>query len=250
MILSVLICDDDPKQRERIERIVWDYIALKDYDIKIVLSTGSPADLLEYVKSHPEQNKLYILDVRLGECEIDGITLAKQVREYDSVGKLVFVTMHTELSHLTFKYHIEAMDYISKADTKNVATRVQECIEVAYNRCLTTLEKAEYFQLKTSSGIQKILIDDIISFESCKSASKKLILYTMRNRFEFRGTLKDVTAKNSSFYRCHNAYVVNTKNIKGVTRLSTATGEAEMVNGAIVPVSKSNIVPLKKFIMT
>jgi len=247
--LSILICEDDHKQRGRMEIIVNDYIALKGYDIEIALSTDSPADLLDYVKARPKQNKLYILDVHLGQHEVNGIVLAKQIREYDPFGKLIFVTSHTELAHLTFKYHIEAMDYIIKGGTRDVVQQVQECIEITYKRYLDALEKTDYFQIKTSSGIQKIPIDDIISFESCPSANKKLILYTMRDRFEFRGTLKEVVEKNSAFYHCHKAYVVNTKNIKGVTRLSTATGEAKMINGAIVPINKVNIVPLKKLIM-
>jgi len=249
VILSVLICEDDRKQRTRMEIIVNDYIALKGYDIDLALSTDSPADLLEYAKAHPKQNKLYILDVHLGQHEINGIALAKQIRELDPSGKFVFVTTHAELSHLTFKYHIEAMDYIIKADPSSVAQQMQECVEVAYQRFLDALEEIEYFQLKTSGGVLKIPIDDIMFFESCPSANKKLILYTTRDRFEFRGTLKEVAEKNSAFCHCHKAYVVNTKSIKGVTRLSAATGEAEMINGAIVPVNKANIVPLKKLVM-
>jgi len=249
MILSILICEDDHKQRARMNAIVNDYIALKDYDIEIALSTASPTDLLEYAKAHPKQNKLYILDVHLGQHEIDGITLAKQIREHDPFGKLVFVTTHAELSHLTFKYHIEAMDYIIKGDINNITQQIQECIEIAYTHCLDALEETECFQVKTSGGVLKIPIDDIISFESCPSANKKLILYTMRDRFEFRGTLKEVAEKSPDFCHCHKAYVVNTKNIKGVTRLSAATGEAEMINGAMVPVNKSNIAPLKKLVI-
>jgi len=249
MILSVLICEDDRKQRERIDIIVNDYIALKAYDIEIALSTDNPANLLDYVKAHPKQNKFYILDVHLGQHKINGITLAKQIREYDPFGKLVFVTTHAELSHLTFKYHVEAMDYIIKGDTNGIAQQVQECMEITYQRCLNALEETEYFQIKTGSGIQKIPINDIISFESCPSSSKKLILYTMRDRFEFHNTLKEVAEKSTAFCRCHKAYVVNMKNIKRVTRLSAATGEAEMINGSIVPVNKISIVPLKKRII-
>jgi len=249
MILSVLICEDDHKQRAHMESIINDYIALKGYDIEIVLSTDNPTDLLEYVKAYPKQNNLYILDVHLGPHEPNGIVLAKQIRECDPLGKLVFVTTHVELMNLTFKYHIEAMDYIIKGDLNDVMQQIQECVKITYKHHLDALEETEHFQMKTSGGIQKIPIDDIISFESYPTANKKLILYTMRDRFEFRGTLKEVAEKNPAFFHCHKAYVVNTKNIKGVTRLSPSTGNAEMINGAIVPVSKANIVPLKRLVM-
>ena len=97
MILSVLICEDARKQRERMDTIVNNYIALKDYDIELVLSTDNPADLLEYVKAHPKQKTLYILDVHLGQHEINGIVLAKQIRELDFSGKIVFVTTAVSL---------------------------------------------------------------------------------------------------------------------------------------------------------
>ncbi|MCL2391269.1 MAG: LytTR family DNA-binding domain-containing protein [Oscillospiraceae bacterium] len=250
MILSVLIVEDDRKQREIIEGVINDYIALNDYDIKIVLATDSPKDLLEYAKAHPRQNKLYFLDVHLGQHEIDGISLAQQLRACDALGTFVFITTHTELSHLVFKSHIEALDYIIKDDLNSVTQQIQDCLETTYKRYLSTSEEQEYFQVKTSGTTFKIPIDDIISFESCISSNKKLILYTIHDRFEFRGTLKDVANKSSAFCHCHKAYVINTKNIKGITRLSAATGEAEMINGALVPVNKANIAPLRKLVMS
>jgi len=247
MILSVLICEDDRKQRERMETIVSDYIAAKDYDMEIVLSTENPTDLLDYVIAHPKQNNLYILDVDL-QHELNGITLAKQIRDHDFSGTFVFVTTHPEFAHYTFKYHIEAMDYIIKGNIDEISKQVHECIEIAYKRHQEVLDKKEYWKIKTSGGIQKVLTDDIIFFEAGHT-SHKLILHTMRNRFEFRGSLKDIAESSSNFYHCHRAYVVNIKNVKRVARLSSSVGEAEMTNGTTVPVNKSSIVPLKKCIM-
>ncbi|MCL2366040.1 MAG: LytTR family DNA-binding domain-containing protein [Oscillospiraceae bacterium] len=249
MVLSVLIIEDNRKQREYIENVVNDYIALKDYNMEVVLSTDNPEDLLDYAKAHPKQNKLYILDVHLRQYDINGITLAQQVRAYDAFGKFVFVTAHAELSHLVFKYHIEALDYILKGDASSVAQQIQDCLEVTYKRCLNASKEQEYFQIKSSGSTLKIPVDDIVSFESCISTNKKLILNTVHDRFEFRGTLKEIAKKSSSFCHCHKAYVINTKNIKSITRLSAATGAAEMINGAVIPVNKASIVPLKKLVM-
>jgi len=229
------------------EAIVSDYIAVKDYDMEIVLSTENPTDVLDYVQTHPKQHNLYILDVDL-QHELDGIALAKQLRDHDLSGTFVFVTTHPELAHYTFKYHIEAMDYIIKGSLDEIARQVHACIEITYKRYQEALEEREYWQIKTSGGIQKILMDDIIFFEAGHT-SHKLILHTTRNRFEFRGSLKDIAESSSNFYHCHRAYVVNVKNVRSVTRLSTSVGEAEMTNGTTVPVNKHSIVPLKKRVM-
>ena len=248
MALAVLICEDDPKQREHMLTIINDHIALKNYNMHIALCTDNPVALLEYVKRHPTENKLYFLDVHLGQHKINGIMLAKKIREHDFSGYLTFVTTHAQLSYLTFEHHLEAMDYIIKGSGNSVAHRVQKCVDLVYNRVQSTIDDADHFQVKTSTGILKVPVSDIIFFESCTTSNKKLILYTTRDRFEFRGTLKSVSEENPAFFHCHKSYILNTKNIKSVTRLSTATGEAEMTNGTVVPINKTSIVPLKKLV--
>ena len=225
------------------EETIVSHIALNDYDMHLVLSTDNPNTFLEYMNAHPQQGGLYFLDINL-QHEINGMTLAQKIRASDLTGRIVFVTTHAELSFLTFQYRIEAMDYIVKDSRDNVVKKMQECMDIAYRRFQQVMLETECFQVKSSMGIHRIPISDILYFEA-HYVPHKIILNTKNKRIEFRGSLKEVADMSPNFFLCHKSFVVNIKNIVGLYRLDH-TGEAEMINGSIVPVGKTHIASLSK----
>ena len=50
--------------------------------------------------------------------DINGIKLGSEIRKYDPIGNIIFVTSHSELTYLTFVYKVSAMDFIFKDDPK------------------------------------------------------------------------------------------------------------------------------------
>ena len=243
MMLSVCICEDDFKHRKRIERIVNDYIALHDYDIKIAMSTGNPAELLEYVEQQPNRQALYILDVDL-QHEMNGIVLASKIRTNDAYGKIIFVTTHAELSYLTFKYRVEAMDYIIKGNDKDIEKDVQECIEALYTLHLNDKSpKKRGYQVKIGKRVELIPFDEIMFFESSTSTLGKIILNTKTRRIEIYSSLSKVEEISPDFFRCHQSFVVNVKNIQSVDKDKK---EALMSDGAIVFVAVRKLSKLLK----
>ena len=242
MSFSIFICEDDNAQRAMIEKTIFSYIAEKDYDMKIVLSTGDPEHMLSYLDLHPQKKALYFLDIDL-QHQIHGIALAQKIRDYDLGGWIIFVTTHAELTFLTFRHRIEAMDYIIKDNRDAVVEQVQECIDIAFSRSRTITPEAEYFQVKSSMGVQKIPISDITYFEA--QISHKIILHTENKRIEFRGSLKEVLETSPNFFKCHKAYVVNTNHVIRVRRVGTL-GEAELTGGTVIPVGKNRLASLKK----
>ena len=244
MSLSVFILEDDRIQRELLEAAVTGYIAMEEYQAEIAISTGSPTDFLNYFEQHPKKSNLYLLDINLNH-EMDGIEVAKKIRERDFLGCIIFVTTYVEMSYLIVHNRIEALDYIIKSNAQDVIKRVHECIELAYNRGKEIASERGFFHVKSSIGIQKIPIDDIMFFET-SHVPHKLILHTKSDRIEFRGSLKGTMDTSPDFFRCHKAYVVNTKNIKRVQRIGKTMGEVEMVNESVAPVSASRIGALTK----
>ena len=246
MTLSVFICEDDSTQRDFIETVVMDYIVRKDHDVELALSTDSPNKLLEHLATHPKQGNIYLLDIHLNN-DINGLILAKKIREQDVEGVIVFITSHLELSYLVFQYRIEALDYVIKGDNSEVSKKVCECIDLAYARLNSDSEEGEYFQVKSTLGLQKILVEDILFFESAP-VPHKLILHTRNDRIEFRGRLKDIANSTPDFFRSHKAYVVNIKNVERVTRVSKSIAKAEMPNGSFAFVAETKIATLAKIV--
>ena len=246
MTLSVFILEDDYVQRELLEAAITDYITTEGYEAELVISTDSPTDFLRCFEERPKKSNLYILDINLNH-EMNGIDVARKIREHDFFGYILFVTTHADMSYLVFRNRIEALDYIIKVKAQDVIKRVHECIKLAYDRCKETASEQAFFHVKSSIGIQRIPIEDIMFFET-SHVPHKLILHTKSDRIEFRGNLKDVMDTSPDFFRCHKAYVVNTKNIKRMQRIGKTTGEVEMINEAVAPVSANLIGALAKII--
>ena len=246
MILSIFICEDDQKQREYMEKLISDYIALKDYEIEIALSTDNPIKLLNYLKAYPRPDSLYILDVDL-QHDMNGIAMAKEIRELDLFGTIAFVTSHANLAYLTFRYHIEALDYIIKGSLEDMAEKIQECIDLTYFRNQSAASQKKSFQVKSTIGIQNVFLEEVMYFEA-HYVPHKLILHTKNDRLEFRSTLKEVEELSPDFFRCNKSFVLNVKNVKRIRRTGKA-GEAIMTSGAIVPIGAPKIALLTELVM-
>lgn len=240
MVLSILICEDSSSQRKSIEKIISDYIKSKKYDCEIVLSTEDPETLLAHIEEFSPQNNFYVLDVNL-QHEINGIILGQKIREIDPFGAIIFVTSHTQLAVLTFRYKVEAMDYITKDGTQNLSEKICDCIDVAYRRHQNT---TEYFQIKSINGIKNISIDSILFFESY-GIPHKVVLHTKNEQIEFRAKLKDLEQLQPFFFKSHKSFVVNVNNIETI---NTKNNEIIMKNGEIALITPKKISKLRQML--
>jgi len=218
------------------ETVIHSYAISKDCELRLLLSTDSPTELLDYLEHHKGQNNLYILDVDLAH-DMDGIVLASKIREKDVQGKIVFVTTYDQLSYLTFRYKVEALDYIIKDNPQDIIERVWKCIDLAYERYVSNTLQKDYYQVNTGSGVQNIPINEIMFFESHQT-SHKLILHTENSRIEFYDSLSNVTEASPYFYRSHKSFVVNVKNIKYVNKKER---KIEMFNNGVALITVKKI---------
>ena len=101
-MIDIYICEDIQKQRERIAYYVETAIMIEEYDMELKLATDDAGAFLQAVKKS-KNTGLYFLDIDLGSGK-NGLELAREIREYDPRGFIVFVTSHSEMSLLTFQY--------------------------------------------------------------------------------------------------------------------------------------------------
>ena len=216
-MLSIFICEDDQRQRKMLDLMVRNYIAIRNYrDVWLAFSTDHPNILLEKLKEHSVGPKLYILDIDL-QHEMNGIVLASEIRKQDPYGKIIFVTTHGELSHLTFQYKVEALDYIVKDAPEGIEKRIGECIELAVKHLL---EDAKFnhrgYKVRIGSKVRFVPFDEIIFFESSTNSSRKIILHMENSWLEFYGSLSEVEKISPEFFRSHQSFVINLRNVESV----------------------------------
>ncbi|MNC38037.1 accessory protein regulator protein A [compost metagenome] len=242
-MLEIFVCEDDPEQRKRLNSYIESYIMMENLDMKLVISTGRSQEIIDYLQNN-RVTGLYFLDVDLQE-EKSGIALGAEIRQYDSLGAIVFVTTHSELTYLTFTYKVEAMDYITKDKFTDIRQRVIECIDTANTRYLQNkYNNIKKFQTKSGDKMISVDYNDILFFETSPQLHK-IILHAKNRQVEFYGKLKDILEMDSRFYRCHNSFVVNKDNIAEV---DTKNREIRMINGEICYASSRFLGGLKDII--
>ena len=116
-MLNIVICEDNNIQRSTIEKFIKNSIAKNDFSFRIKLSTNDPEVVLKNIGN----GDIYFLDVDL-KNKINGFKLAERIRNIDSLGYIIFITTHSELTYLTFKYRVEAMDFIFKQNKREEST--------------------------------------------------------------------------------------------------------------------------------
>ncbi|MCI9442394.1 MAG: response regulator transcription factor [Ruminococcus sp.] len=214
-MIDIYICEDSTEEREVLSRYVEAAILIREYDMKLKIATSDPEKIIEELKLS-KNTGIYFLDIDL-KLTKNGLTLAKEIREYDPRGFIIFVTSHSEMSFLTFRYKVEALDFILKDEPKQLQHRICECIEDVHKK-YKKITKGDGKTISITRGGRKIILeyDDIMFFETSAN-EHKLIVHTENKSMEFFGKMKDIEEEvGDEFIRCHRAYLVNKKNIHEV----------------------------------
>ncbi|MGL5574926.1 MAG: LytR/AlgR family response regulator transcription factor, partial [Sarcina sp.] len=206
-MLNIYICEDDKVQLNRIQKIVEDFILIEDLDFKLALATDNPYKVLNEI-TNVDNSGIYFLDIEL-KSDVNGIELAKKIREIDPRGYIIFITTHGEMSYLTFTYKVEAMDFIVKDICDDLPDRVRSCIVDACNKHSSTSKDRKMLNIEVDNKIISIEQDKIIFFETSEKVHK-LKLYTSSRVIEFYGQMRDIEEKvDDNFIRIHRSYLIN-----------------------------------------
>lgn len=188
-MLKIFLCEDNQQQRQQYIDILDKIVLMEDLDLELSYVTENPYALLKSII--PEKHTgIYFLDIDLN-CDMNGLTLAQQIRKKDPRGFIVFITTHSEMSYMTFTYKVEAMDFIIKDNANEIKSRIFQCLLHAQELEKQNNDASDFdtFSIKIGSKIQKVPLEDILFFEA---ATHKIILHTKNGIQEFSGKLKDV----------------------------------------------------------
>lgn len=231
-MLKIFICEDNPEQRESVERIVKNYLMMMDIDASLELSTNDPNDLLEW-STLEHHDYLFFLDIELNH-EINGVVLASRLRECYPQAKIAFITSHTEMAFLSFFYKVEALDFIQKKNEDELKISIVDVINTTINRIKRVPpDNTESIFIRNNHTDIKLAIKDIMFFVTTTTAHK-LSVHLLNRQLEFYSNIKDIPNYHDSFYRCHQSTVVNLANIESI---NSKTRTIKMIDGNTCDVS-------------
>lgn len=233
-MLEICICEDNQALRQKISQWVGNFCLLSELDANLALSTENPLLVLEYYRM-VSQAVLFFLDIDLG-TQMDGMELAQKIREYHKDAFIVFFTTKSEMAPLTFKYQVEALDFIVKdGDEDEIKERILSTIRTAVARHVKT-GTGKVFQVKQDDKVIQLPLDEIIYIETT-GTRYKLNLYTHQRRLSLNGELKKIEADlDERFIRSHQSFLVNRDHI---TAYQFPKNEFTLSDGSVIPMSRA-----------
>lgn len=217
-MIRVVICDDEKYMSDLIRTRVSDFFRKRNMEIAISqFSTGE--DLLKYDK------KIDILFLDIQMKGIDGMETAKEMRNRNFKGFLIFITILKEMVFESFE--VSAFDYLVKPVDEKYFKRMME-------RLLASMQNNG----KASLLVQKGYESTIIPFEEivfCEIINRKVYLHLASSGvIDFYERIEHLETKlDSRFFRCHRSYLINLMHLK-----SYKNGMAYMESGEKIPVSR------------
>ena len=214
-MLSVFICEDEEPVREAEREYLEKQILMKGYDMEFVCCTGCPEEVLEVISGERGRG-IYFLDVELKGATMDGFRLGQEIRKRDARGFLIYVTAFQNLAFETFRYHLEALDYICKGDQRQMLKGIARCLRVVTERmCEEKGRQQEYFTVKVLDVVRHIPVNEILYFET-SGRTHRIELHAERERLDFIRSMQELEQElGGDFLRNHRSCLVNVKQIAG-----------------------------------
>lgn len=216
-------------------KIISDYVSrfYHEKGIPYRIDTFTKAELLIFELQEGKYYDVYLLDIEMPE--MNGLDLAKQIRNYDSEGYLIFITSHMKFLLKAYDYY--AYQYIPKTDLKS---KLFSTLNSLQKRIETDTENA-YF-VHTNNRYEKILYRSLYYIYK---EGKNVVFVTESENIYVRDTLKNVYKKLEikDFVWADRGYIVN---IVHIMRLRN--GVLYLRNGDTINVSRTYIEAVKESI--
>ncbi|MBR1423107.1 MAG: response regulator transcription factor [Ruminococcus sp.] len=226
--MRIAVCDDE-------KRFTQDFRTIMDKLYKSLdMIVDSYSDGNQLLKRFEERAyDIVFLDIEMPQ--IDGITLAKKLREKSEGVTIVFLTGHVE--YAIKGYEVNALRYLTKPVTEQA---VHEVIEYV----LKKQRSENHMWIKNRDGEQRIKLSDIIFLEG---QDQNIVVYTTSDSYEFRAKLNDYEKQLApeGFFRVHRSYIVSLSKIIGVFGK-----EVTVVGGYKLPVARGKEKEFKEAFMS
>lgn len=222
--MRIAVCDDEERFLDDIREHI--YALYNSLDVVVDCFKGGKSLIKAFEKQGYD---IAFLDIEMPE--MDGITLARKLRELSRDLNIVFLTGHVE--YALEGYEVNALRYLTKPVRED---KLKEVLRYVSDR----LTGGRRIKVRLDGEDTFIDVGDIIYLEA---QNQYIMIYTRNGDFLVRYNISDYENELSKdgFFRTHRSYLVSLSKVKKI-------GKAEVVmeGGKTVPVSRSCIKPLKE----
>lgn len=221
MHYKIAICDDSAADQNYIHNLIKCWAAKMRHTVQVSVFTSAESFLFHY--ANQKDYDILLLDIELGD--MDGVALAKKLRQDHETAQIVFITGYPEF--IAEGYEVSALHYLLKPVKEETLTKVLE-------RAAANLGKAAKTVVFTvSKETVRVAVSDILYIEAFAHSCRVNML---EESLEIRQGISELEKMlGEGFIRTHRSYLVGIAYIKRISK-----SEVTLDNGEKVPLSRGN----------
>lgn len=233
-MIKIAFCDDEMEVLHQMNELLDRYQVERNEDITYA-AFQSPFELLTEIEKGIRPDILFLDVVMPGQ---NGMDVAKEIRQYDTNVKIIFLTSSPEFA--VESYTVGAYFYQLKPIWEESFFRLMDSV---LSEC--EKKKKNSLILRSKDGITRI---DLQQLEYCEVLGRKLLFHLEDGAvLESAGSLDDLAGQlmqYSNFFRPHRSFLVNMEYIQNISSRSI-----KMVNDAVIPIPHGKCSEIKNTYM-
>lgn len=233
-MIKIAFCDDDMEVLHQMNELLDRYRVERNEDITYA-AFQSPFELLTEIEKGIRPDILFLDVVMPGQ---NGMDVAKEIRQYDTNMKIIFLTSSPEFA--VESYSVGAYFYQLKPIWEESFFRLMDSVLAECEK-----KKKNSLILRSKDGITRI---DLQQLEYCEVLGRKLLFHLENGAvLESAGSLDDLAGQlmqYSNFLRPHRSFLVNMEYIQNISSRSI-----KMVNDAEIPIPHGKCSEIKNTYM-
>lgn len=233
-MIKIAFCDDDMEVLHQMNELLDRYRVERNEDITYA-AFQCPFELLTEIEKGIRPDILFLDVVMPGQ---NGMDVAKEIRQYDTNMKIIFLTSSPEFA--VESYSVGAYFYQLKPIWEESFFRLMDSVLAECEK-----KKKNSLILRSKDGITRI---DLQQLEYCEVLGRKLLFHLENGAvLESAGSLDDLAGQlmqYSNFFRPHRSFLVNMEYIQNISSRSI-----KMVNDAEIPIPHGKCSEIKNTYM-
>lgn len=233
-MIKIAFCDDEMEVLHQMNELLDRYQVERNEDITYA-AFQSPFELLTEIEKGIRPDILFLDVVMPGQ---NGMDVAKEIRQYDTNMKIIFLTSSPEFA--VESYSVGAYFYQLKPIWEESFFRLMDAVLAECEK-----KKKNSLILRSKDGITRI---DLQQLEYCEVLGRKLLFHLEDGAvLESAGSLDDLAGQlmqYSNFFRPHRSFLVNMEYIQNISSRSI-----KMVNDAEIPIPHGKCSEIKNTYM-
>ena len=233
-MIKIAFCDDDMEVLHQMNELLDRYRVERNEDITYA-AFQSPFELLTEIEKGIRPDILFLDVVMPGQ---NGMDVAKEIRQYDTNMKIIFLTSSPEFA--VESYSVGAYFYQLKPIWEESFFRLMDAVLAEGEK-----KKKNSLILRSKDGITRINLQQL---EYCEVLGRKLLFHLENGAvLESAGSLDDLAGQlmqYSNFFRPHRSFLVNMEYIQNISSRSI-----KMVNDAEIPIPHGKCSEIKNTYM-